>query len=108
MTLSGRIEPEHLAELQDMIGDEAPHHTLVVDLKEVKLMDRDAVKFLAQCEARGIKLESCPAYVHEWIVGEGAGSASPRRKTRDRKGPKRRSTETEKEGARDVRIAIRL
>jgi hypothetical protein len=60
LTMSGRIEPEHLAELQDIIRDEAPHHALVVDLKEVKLVDRDAVEFVAQCEARARQARELP------------------------------------------------
>jgi len=90
LTLSGRIEPEHLAELEDLIGNGVGDRSLAIDLREVTLVDRDAVEFLARCEARGAKLENCPAYVREWIVREGAGRTSPRRKTRDRTGPKRR------------------
>jgi hypothetical protein len=28
------------------------------------------VKFLRECEADGMKLENCPAYVREWIDRE--------------------------------------
>jgi hypothetical protein len=37
---------------------------------EVKLVDRDEVSFLAGCEAKGIKLANCPAYIREWIERE--------------------------------------
>jgi hypothetical protein len=30
-------------------------------------VDRETVRFLAACEARGIKLANCPSYVREWI-----------------------------------------
>jgi hypothetical protein len=33
----------------------------------VRLVDREAVRFLASCEARGIRLTSCPPYIREWI-----------------------------------------
>jgi hypothetical protein len=33
----------------------------------VRLVDREAVRFLAACEARGIQLKHCPSYVREWI-----------------------------------------
>jgi hypothetical protein len=36
----------------------------------MRLADRDAVKFLRSCEANGVKLENCPAYVREWIERE--------------------------------------
>jgi hypothetical protein len=39
-------------------------------LKEVKLVDRDVVSFLAGCEAKGVKLVNCPAYIREWIERE--------------------------------------
>jgi hypothetical protein len=40
-------------------------------LKEVKLVDRDALRFLACCKANGTQLENCLAYIREWIVREG-------------------------------------
>lgn len=68
-TLSGRIEEEELAELQNLLETEAgaPLKAIVLDLTDVKLLHRDAVKFLANCEAGGIELRNCPSYVREWI-----------------------------------------
>jgi anti-anti-sigma regulatory factor len=51
-TLSGRIKAEDVAELQRLFEVEGQDHRIVLDLKEVKLLDRDAVKFLARCEAK--------------------------------------------------------
>ena len=70
-TLSGRIKAEEVAELQRLFEVERQDHRIVLDLKEVKLADKDAVRFLAGCEANGIQLENCPAYIREWIVREG-------------------------------------
>lgn len=69
-TLSGRIEMEDVAELQRLFALEEFERHLVLDLKDVTLVDRDAVKFLARCEADSIKLENCPAYIREWLVSE--------------------------------------
>lgn len=69
-TLSGRIEVEQVAELQRLLASEAKNRRLVLDLQEVKLVDRETVRFLARCEADGVKLEHCPAYIREWIVRE--------------------------------------
>ena len=69
-TLSGRIEAEHLEELQRVCSLETVDRLLVLDLKDVTLVDRDAVKYLARCEANGVRLENCPAYVREWIERE--------------------------------------
>jgi anti-anti-sigma regulatory factor len=71
LTLSGRIKAEEVAELERLFGAEGQNHRIVLDLKEVKLVDRDAVRFLAGCLANGIRLEHCPAYIREWIVREG-------------------------------------
>ncbi len=69
-TLSGRIKAEDVAELQRLFEGETEGHRMVLDLKEVKLVDRETVKFLARCEADGTRLENCPAYIREWIVRE--------------------------------------
>ena len=70
-SLSGRIKAEEMAELGRLLEDEEQDHRIVLDLGEVKLVDRDAVKFLAHCEANGIQIENCPAYIREWIAREG-------------------------------------
>lgn len=70
--LSGRIRAEEVAELQRLFEVEGQDHRIVLDLKEVKLVDRDAVKFLDRCEANGTRLENSPAYIREWIGREGS------------------------------------
>ena len=71
-TLSGRIKAIHVNELRTLLDSEADDLSLVLDLKEVKLVDRDVVGFLTNCEAKGILLANCPAYIREWIEGERA------------------------------------
>jgi anti-anti-sigma regulatory factor len=68
-TLSGRINEEQLVELQKLLEGEAEGNPapLVLDLADVRLVDREAVKFLAECEAGGVELRNCPPYVREWI-----------------------------------------
>jgi predicted metal-binding protein len=66
--LSGHIMAEEVAELMALF--DADYRTIVLDLQDVRLADRDAVKFLRDCEARGMKLENCPAYVREWMERE--------------------------------------
>jgi hypothetical protein len=69
-TLSGRIEGGDIDELRRLLElEEASGHT-ALDLKDVTFVDRDAVKFLTDCEAGDIKLENCPPYVREWIGRE--------------------------------------
>ena len=66
-TLSGRIEVEQVAELQRLFALEAAGVSCVLDLHEVELVDREAVRFLARCEAESATLAHCPAYIREWI-----------------------------------------
>jgi hypothetical protein len=79
--LSGRIETEHLAELQRLIEEDAQRAPITLDLREVRLVDREAVDFLARSEANGVRLRNCPAYLREWIASAG-NAANPPRKTR--------------------------
>ena len=69
-TLSGRIEGEHVAELQRLFTLEADGISLVLDLDEIELVDRESVRFLLRCETEGITLMHCPAYIREWIERE--------------------------------------
>jgi hypothetical protein len=69
-TLSGRMEAEDLAELRTLFGSENGGLRIVLDLTDLTLVDRDAVKFLEHCESDSIMLENCPLYVREWIVRE--------------------------------------
>jgi len=67
LSLSGRIEGEDVAELQRLLQLEAPGQTRALNLRDVTLINRDAVSFLACCEIEGIKLDACPGYIREWI-----------------------------------------
>ena len=74
-TLTGRIQAEQVSELQALVKSDWPDHRLVLDLKEVKLVDRDAVRFLAAIEEQGVRLRNCSAFVREWISQERNGIA---------------------------------
>jgi len=69
-TLSGRIAAENIPELKTLFESEAQGRPVILDLENVTLVDRDAVKFLASCEADSIRLKNCPAYIREWIARE--------------------------------------
>ena len=78
-TLSGRIEIEDVAELRRLLALELADRNLVLDLTDVTLVDREAVKFLKQCEVDSIELENCPLYIQEWIQRERGRSTRRRR-----------------------------
>ena len=65
--LSGRIESENMKLLRELLALETAGQQLVLDLRDVTLVNQDAVKFLGSCEADSIKLENCPAYIRKWI-----------------------------------------
>jgi hypothetical protein len=69
--LSGRMEAENLGELTKLINEEADGRRIILDVIDLKLVDQDAVTFLRRCEADNITLTNCPAYIREWIMGEG-------------------------------------
>jgi len=75
--LSGRIDVEDIKQLQQLLSSEASGKQLVLNLRDVTLVNQDAVKFLARCEADSITLENCPPYIREWI---GRESLSTRRR----------------------------
>jgi len=68
--LSGRMGAENVAELETLVSAEASGRRIVLDLKDLTLVDQDAVNFLKRCEADGIQLNNCPAYIREWILGQ--------------------------------------
>jgi anti-anti-sigma regulatory factor len=69
-TVSGRIDSENVDELKALFASEAKGRGIVLDLKDLTLVDRDTVRFLERCEADSIKLKNCPAYIREWITRE--------------------------------------
>ena len=66
--LSGRIEEDHLVELQAEVQRYRPR--LVFDLAETTLVDLAVVRFLAAHEWAGVELLCCPRYIREWIAQE--------------------------------------
>ena len=68
--LTGRIEVQAIGELKRLLGLHTDYRAVVLDLKEVRVVDREAVGFLARSEADGIRLENCPAYIREWMDRE--------------------------------------
>jgi len=68
--LSGRMGTENLGELEKLVSAEADGRRIVLDLKDLRLVDQDSVSFLRRCEADSITLKNCPAYIRRWITGE--------------------------------------
>ena len=70
-TISGQLDADSVMELCQMVDVEPAGSVLVLDLTDLVLADRDAVRFLREHEARGrVVLRNCPAYVRTWMLGE--------------------------------------
>jgi hypothetical protein len=68
--LSGRIEAPAIAELSRLFELQSDYRNIVLDLKDVSLIDREVMRFFARCEADGVKLENCAPYIREWMETE--------------------------------------
>jgi hypothetical protein len=68
LRLSGRIDGELVDTLRELITREKGG--VAIDLTEVELADRKAVRLLAVSEANGIELRNCPTYIREWAARE--------------------------------------
>lgn len=68
LKISGRLNREDLPVLTELIKSEVTNRRVVLDLRELTLVDRDAVRFLRQCDSCGVELKNCLPYICEWIA----------------------------------------
>jgi hypothetical protein len=68
--LSDWIQKEDLGVLKSLVDKQKK--AVVLDLKGVKLVDQDAVRFLASFETGQAKITNCPRYIREWVRRERA------------------------------------
>jgi hypothetical protein len=73
-TLSGRMDEEDIVQLETLIRSEADELGIVLDLKDLILVGREAISFLERCETDGITLKNCARYVRELITRQRRGS----------------------------------
>jgi len=69
-TLSGRMQTEDIEQFRQLLVVETSEEPLMFDLRDVTLVNQDAVTFLAHCESNGVKLENCPLHIRNWIDQE--------------------------------------
>jgi hypothetical protein len=67
--LSGRLETQAIAELSRLFELQT-ERDIVLDLKDVGVIDREVLRFFLGCEADGVKLENCHSYIREWMESE--------------------------------------
>jgi hypothetical protein len=77
--VSGGITGEHVDMLRGVLEQESDG--FAIDLKNVLLVDREAIKLLALSEANGTELRNCSPYIREWVRRESAETrGAPRSK----------------------------
>jgi anti-anti-sigma regulatory factor len=72
-SLSGRLDAEHIAEVETLIAAEAKGRRIILDLQDMTLTGQEGVDFLTRCEASDIALVNCDPYVREWITRQQSG-----------------------------------
>ena len=73
-TLSGQMDEKDITELETLVRSEMNGRPVVLDLRDLTLVGRDAISFLERCEAEGITLKNCAGYVRDWITRQRRGS----------------------------------
>jgi len=68
--ISGQITGKDVDLLQSLLEQE--RSVVAIDLKDVLIVDREAIKLLAMRESNGVELKNCPAYIREWVTRERA------------------------------------
>ena len=68
LKISGRLDRQNLAELKKLIEAEGGGRRMILDLRELTLVDHEVVGFLRECDSDGIELKNCPPYICEWIA----------------------------------------
>jgi hypothetical protein len=68
LRVSGRLAGNNVDMFRTLLEQE--NKVLTLDLKDVRLVDGDAVKLLAIHESNGVRIDNCPLYIREWIRRE--------------------------------------
>jgi hypothetical protein len=68
LCLSGALRCAHIVDLRAEIEQSRLPATL--DLDEVDVVDIDGVRFLNECQARGVEVVNCTPYIREWMLQE--------------------------------------
>lgn len=67
--LSGELDTEHVNRLRELVDSETTARVRL-DLREVTVVYRSGLSFLARAEADGIKIVNCADYIRRLIAAE--------------------------------------
>ena len=76
LAVIGHFTRQHLDELDSVLTSfRAGKSNVLLDLRSLCLMDRDAAGFLHRWQARGVQMINCPPFVQRWVsqcpIGQG-------------------------------------
>lgn len=72
LLLNGKFSEDALAELDQSIAEaRGAHQRIYIDLSEVTLVDRKAVRYFTELADPDLKLVNCPIYLRRWIAQVG-------------------------------------
>ena len=69
LQISGRIDDPDVEILRELI-ETTSKSTVALDLRNVTIISRDAIKLLSTMEEKGTELRNCPAYIRDWVSRE--------------------------------------
>ena len=84
LCISGRLTEEGGNTLRALLEQE--EGVVIIDLKDVLIVDREAITLLAVCESNGVELRNCPAYIREWVTREMADRNTRAKRTKGTEG----------------------
>ena len=84
LRLSGELRCEHLDQLKAEIERCGP--SVVLDLEELSLVDIEAIRFLNECEAKGISVQQCAPFIRTWMSRDRKLTAARPRKKKGQAG----------------------
>jgi hypothetical protein len=68
--LTGRLQGDSLGELSGLLALESSTRAVALELKDLVLVDSDAVGFLRGCVQKGIELRNCPQFIRTWMASD--------------------------------------
>lgn len=69
LLLNGKFSEDAIPELAQSLSDaKQEHDSVVIDLSEVTLVDRHAVRYFSEQASEEVKLVNCPIYLRRWIT----------------------------------------
>jgi len=78
LQITGRIDGPDVEIVRELMETETTSKsTVALDLRNVTLISRDAIKLLSTVEEKGTELRNCPAYIRDWVSREKHSAVVP-------------------------------